>query len=197
MGACPICSRCLSGILGARKVHPAGHGKEVFGLFPGLLRSEYPVGETPQLSTTFINQFMKVRGDFPVDFRPLGWVHSSDKAWWGKMVGFVLAELEGLLDQVRLYQAVRAVQYGIPQSSHNFYGILEHYNPLTGTFFTPVGEMGLALHELYEASGLVMGDAPMKNMSLLLRSFISCGESALRYTRLTGKCCVTSTSAVK
>ena len=117
--------------------------------FPSwILRSEYPVGETPQLSTTFINQFMKVGGDSPVDFRPLGWVHSSDKSWWGKMVGFVLAELGGLLDQVGLYQAVRAVQYGIPQSSHNFYGILEHYNPLTGTFFTPVGEMGLALHEL-------------------------------------------------
>ena len=64
------------GILGARKVHPAGHGREVFGLFPGLLRSEYPVGETPQLGTTFINQFMKVRGDFPVDFRPLEWVLS-------------------------------------------------------------------------------------------------------------------------
>ena len=29
-----------------------------------------------------------------------------------------------------------------------------------GTFFTPVGEIGLALHELYEVSGLVIGDAP-------------------------------------
>ena len=38
--------------------------------------------------------------------------------------------------------------------------MLEHYNPLTSTFFTPVREMGLALHELYEVSGLVMGDAP-------------------------------------
>ena len=72
---------------------------------------------------------MKVRGDFPVDFRPLEWVHSSDKSWWGKMVGFVLAELGALLEQVGLRHAVRAVQYGIPQSSHNFYGILEHYNP--------------------------------------------------------------------
>ena len=33
------------GILGARKVHSGGHGEEVFGLFPGLLRSEYPVGK--------------------------------------------------------------------------------------------------------------------------------------------------------
>ena len=106
----------------------AGHGKDVFSLFPGLVRPEYPKGETPQLDATFINQFLKVRGDFPVDFRPLGWVHSTDKSWWGKMVGFVLAELGALLQQVGIYHSVRAVQYGLPQSSHNFYGILEHYN---------------------------------------------------------------------
>jgi len=52
------------------------------------------------------------------------------------------------------------MQYGLLQNSNNFYGILEHYNSLTGTFFAPVGEMGLALHELYEVSGLIMGDAP-------------------------------------
>jgi len=157
-------SRFVSGVSlgrpGAKEIHSAGHGKEVFGLFPGLVRSEYPRGETPQLGTTFINQFMKVRGHFPVDFRPLGWVHSSNRSWWGRMVGFVLVELGALLQQVGLYHSVRAVQYGLPQSSHNFYGILEHYNPLTGTFLTPVGEMGLAIHELYEVSGLIMGDAP-------------------------------------
>ena len=76
------------------------------------------------------------------------------------MVRFVLTELGGLLDQVGLCQAVMAVQYGIPQNSQNFFGILERYNPSTGTVFTPVGEMGLALHEFYEVSGLVMGDAP-------------------------------------
>ena len=106
-------SRFVSGVslgrLGAKEIHSAGHGKEVFGLFPGLVRSEYPRGETPQLGTTFINQFMKVRGDFPVDFRPLGWVHSSNRSWWGKMVGFVLVELGALLEQVGLYHSIRAV----------------------------------------------------------------------------------------
>ena len=76
------------------------------------------------------------------------------------MVGFVLTELRDLLTQVSLYHSVRAVQYGLPQSFHNFYGVLERYNPLTGIFFTPIGEMGLALHELYEVLGLVMGDVP-------------------------------------
>ena len=84
------------GRLGAKEIHSAGHGKEVFGLFPGLVRSEYPRGKTPQLGT-FINQFMKVRGHFPVDFRPLGWVHSSNKSWWGRIAGFVLVELGALL----------------------------------------------------------------------------------------------------
>jgi len=76
------------------------------------------------------------------------------------MVCFVLTELKDLLKQTGLYQAVRAIQYDIPQSSYHFYGFLECYNPLTGTFFTPVRETGLALHELYEISGLVIGDAP-------------------------------------
>ena len=57
-----------------------------------------------------------------------------------------------------LYHSVRAIQYGLLQSSYNFYGVLEHCNPLTGTFFTPAGEIGLTLHELYEVSGRVMGD---------------------------------------
>ena len=75
------------------------------------------------------------------------------------MVGFVLTELEDLLKQAKLYQAVKVIQYGIAQSSYHFYGVLERYNLLTGTFFTQVREMGLTLHELYEVSGLVIGDA--------------------------------------
>jgi len=85
------------GRLGAKEVYSAGHGKDVFGLFLELVRPEYLKGETPQLGATFINQFMKVRSDFPVDFCPLGWVHSTNKSWWGRMVGFVLVELRALL----------------------------------------------------------------------------------------------------
>ena len=82
------------------------------------------------------------------------------------MVGFILTEFEGLLKQTGLYQAIRVIQYGIPQSSHHFYDVFEHYNPLTGTFFTPVGEVGLDLHELYEVLGLVIGDAPYEEYVL-------------------------------
>ena len=55
---------------------------------------------------------------------------------------------------------MRAVQYGIPQSTQYFYAILEWYNPKTCTFFTPIRKMRLAFHEMYEASGLEFGDAP-------------------------------------
>ena len=68
------------GKLGTKEAYPVGHGKDMFGLFPGLVRSEYPKGKTPQLASTFINQFLKVRGDFPADFCLPGWVHSTDKS---------------------------------------------------------------------------------------------------------------------
>jgi len=58
--------------LDAKEAYPTGHEKDVFSLYPRLVRAEYPIGETPQLATTFINQFLKVRGDFPADFPPIG-----------------------------------------------------------------------------------------------------------------------------
>jgi len=48
--------------------------------------------------------------------------------------------------------------HGIPQNNHHYYAVLEHYNPETCTFFIPIGEIEFALHEMYEVSGLVMGD---------------------------------------
>jgi len=75
---------------------------------------EYLVGETLHQAAMFINQFIAVKGDFPKGkFRALGWVHSSDKDWWLRMVGFVLEDLREELIQTNLYATVRAVQYGI------------------------------------------------------------------------------------
>ena len=38
--------------------------------------------------------------------------------------------------------------------------MLEKYNPDTYTLFTPIGEMGFSLHEMFEVSGLPMRDLP-------------------------------------
>jgi len=97
LGSFLVCLRRLSRQIRCQRSNTADHEKDVFGLFSGLVRPEYPKGETPQLGATFINQFLKVKDDFPLDFRPLGWVHSTDKSWWGRMVGFVLVELGALL----------------------------------------------------------------------------------------------------
>jgi len=35
------------GKLGANDAYPAGHGKDAFRVFPGLIRPEHPKGETP------------------------------------------------------------------------------------------------------------------------------------------------------
>jgi len=64
------------------------------------------------------------------------------------------------LVQCELYPAVRAVRYGITPSHYHFFAILEKYNLDTCTFFTPVGEMRFALHEMFEVSGLSMRDLP-------------------------------------
>ena len=145
---------------------PVDHDKNVVGLLPSSSEAEYPVGETPHLASMFINQFMDVKSDFPPgEFRALRWVHSSDKYWWSKMVGFVLEDLKDELLQTGLYTTVRVVQYGIPQSIHHFFAMLKRYNMKTCTFFIPVGEVGLALHETYEVSGLVIRKFHKKNMS--------------------------------
>jgi len=57
-------------------------------------------------------------------------------------------------------KCVRATCYGIQMSVANFYAFFELYCPTTGTFFTPVGELGMALHEMWEVSDLTMGSLP-------------------------------------
>jgi len=44
----------------------------------------------------------------------------------------------------------------------NFYSIFELYCPSTGTSYTPVVELGLALHEMWVVSKLPIGFLPYK-----------------------------------
>lgn len=76
------------------------------------------------------------------------------------MVNFVLEDLKEALLNSGLYAAVRAMHGGIRQHNLNFFAMLELYNPTTCTFFTPSGELGFTLHEMYEVSGLMMRDIP-------------------------------------
>ena len=63
------------GKIGAHEAYIVGHGRCVLRLHPGLVRSEYPKAETPRLGATFLQQFLDVGGDFPLNFvRPVGFI---------------------------------------------------------------------------------------------------------------------------
>ena len=57
-------------------------------------------------------------------------------------------------------QGCRATCYGIQMSIANFYAIFELYCPAIRTFFTPIGELGMTLLEMWEVSALPMGSLP-------------------------------------
>jgi len=75
-------------------------------------------------------------------------------------VSYVSEQPREPLLQFGLYSAVRAIQYGIPQSHYHFFAMLELYNRDKCTFLTPSGELGFAFHEIYKVSGLLMGEMP-------------------------------------
>ena len=104
------------------------------GIAAWLGQSWVPDGRDPPACSRFIKQFLNVRGDFPLEFYATGCVPSTDKNWWGRMVGLALIGLEDLQLQAELYGAIRAVQYGILHSTNHFYAILERYNLETCTF---------------------------------------------------------------
>lgn len=49
---------------------------------------------------------------------------------------------------------------GFCQSYDNFFGVFDFYNPDSGTFFTPIGELRIAYHEMHYVSGLPYGKFP-------------------------------------
>lgn len=51
-------------------------------------------------------------------------------------------------------------KYGIPPSHQHLWAVLECFNPETCTFFIPIGELRMTLHEMEEVSGLQHGGLP-------------------------------------
>lgn len=76
------------------------------------------------------------------------------------MTRFVLAVFRDVLDEINLIDAVAVVRYMVPRSPLNFFGVLEHYNLVTCSFFNSLGEIDHLLHVMQEVSGLSLGDFP-------------------------------------
>jgi len=79
-------------------------------------------------------------------------------------------------EEVYLYDAMQATRLGMDISIPNFDIVLERYNPHSGTFFTPVREMGLSLHDMWEVSKL-----PMAN--LLYEEYFPCDQELRQLAR--------------
>ena len=71
---------------------------------------------------------------------------------------YVLDFFEDDLKELGLHKADKATCFGI--KNKNFFVILELYCPAAGTFFMPVGELRMALHEMWEVLNLPMGSVP-------------------------------------
>jgi len=50
-------SRVTLGKTGAREAFTVGHGRDMLGLQPGFVRTEYPTGETPNLQRPSSDNF--------------------------------------------------------------------------------------------------------------------------------------------
>jgi len=129
------------------------------------------VGENPAMAQTFGNQFFRVNDNYSVaDFRTPGWIHPP-KAWWRDLTLYILAHFEEDLERLGLCKAVRATCYGIQMSVPNFYAIFELNCPATGTFFTHVGELGMALYEMWESLLCQWDLFPVKNIFPVKRNW--------------------------
>ena len=68
----------------------------------------------------------------------------------------------------------------------NYYAIFELNCPAIGTFFTPVGELGMTLHEMWEVSALPMGSLPYEEYFSCEAELTLLEKQEPPYSRLTG-----------
>lgn len=125
------------------------------------------------MAKTFGNEFVMGKLDYPAEnFRVPSWIHERNKNQWALLTKFVLANFQKELKDIRLFVAVRAAQYDIATNPALLFAIMELFNHATGTFFTPDSEIGFTLHEIWQLSGLAIGDIA-KNISSVLKSLRS------------------------
>ena len=66
------------GVLTLSGYNRGGSLRAVLGMHPGKVGQDLPVGENSAMAQTFLNQFIKVKGNYPArDFKALSWVHPA------------------------------------------------------------------------------------------------------------------------
>lgn len=83
------------------------------------------------------------------------------------MISFILFKFVAILKDIKLYRAIRNVQYGLPHSAYYLFSVLEMYDSKSGTFFPLIDELDFAQHEMFEVSLLSMGELPYEDIVLM------------------------------
>ncbi|XP_020262898.1 uncharacterized protein LOC109838879 [Asparagus officinalis] len=154
--------RVQCGYVSHGKTPGSGGYHPVRGLRPGIMGLDAaPPDEMFTVASTVRNRLALLGRRLPhPEFRCYGWASSLPKGWWPRMTDYVLGHWEKILKSSGLYVPIRATMYGLPVSCRHFLALLETYMPDSNTFLTGDGELGLALHEMHQVSGLLMGDYP-------------------------------------
>ena len=79
---------------------------------------------------------------------------------------YVWEHFDANLKRLGLLETVKATYYKIEISVSNLFAIFELYCPALVTFFTSVGELGMALHDMREVSNLPMGSYHIRSIFL-------------------------------
>ena len=114
------------GILTSRGFSRSGPPRSILGLHPSNVSRDVPMGENLAKVSIFLNQLINVGGNYPViDFRTPGWVSVFKQQWWSHLTLNVFEVFANDLMQLGLYEACRAICFGINISIPTFYAILE------------------------------------------------------------------------
>jgi len=118
-----------AGILILSGFTKSGPPRSVISLRQGNIGREVHVGENPAKVPTFLNQFVKLGGNYPAtNLRMPGWMCSFKQQWWSDLIMYVLDVFNADLKRLGLHEAVRAACFRINISVPNFfYAILEMY----------------------------------------------------------------------
>lgn len=73
---------------------------------------------------------------------------------------FILTNFGDALRSFGLYGAITNVQFSLLHSAYHLYSVLKMFNLHSDTFFSLVGELGFALHEMFKVSLLSMEELP-------------------------------------
>lgn len=116
------------GNFGCQDPYQNGLDRYLTNLLSERVAKDFPLSKSPKLASTFLNDFLKFKGHYPANnFRTPGWVYSTDRMRWSRMISFMLTNFKATLKDIGLYGAIRNVQYDYSHSAYHLFSILEIY----------------------------------------------------------------------